>query len=49
MAARQDANFDMVGFKNTLKLRAELEGGDPNANPDEVHRSILSQRALGGM
>ena len=29
----KDASFDMVGFKNTLKLRAELEGGDPNADP----------------
>ena len=27
----KDANFDMVGFKSTLRLRAELEGGDPNA------------------
>lgn len=29
----KDAGFDMVGFRNTLKLRADLEGGDPNADP----------------
>ena len=44
----KDANFDMVGFKNTLKLRAELEGGDPNANPDKYIDLSYHQRALGG-
>ena len=27
----RDARFDMDGFKNALKLRAELVGGDANA------------------
>jgi ABC-type nitrate/sulfonate/bicarbonate transport system substrate-binding protein len=45
----KDANFDMLGFKNTLKLRAELEGGDPNANPDKYIDLSYHQRALQGL
>jgi ABC-type nitrate/sulfonate/bicarbonate transport system substrate-binding protein len=45
----KDANFDMVGFKNTLNLRAELEGGDPNANPNKYIDLSYHQRALVGM
>lgn len=42
----KDASFDMVGFKNTLKLRAELEGGDPNVSPDKYIDLSYHQRAL---
>jgi ABC-type nitrate/sulfonate/bicarbonate transport system substrate-binding protein len=45
----KDANFDMVGFRNTLKLRAELEGGDPNADPKKYIDLSYHQRALQGM
>jgi ABC-type nitrate/sulfonate/bicarbonate transport system substrate-binding protein len=45
----KDASFDMVGFKNTLKLRAELEGGDPNADPNRYIDLSYYQRALAGM
>lgn len=45
----KDANFDMVGFKNTLKLRAELEGGDPNADPNRYIDLSYYKRALAGM
>jgi ABC-type nitrate/sulfonate/bicarbonate transport system substrate-binding protein len=45
----KDASFDMVGFRNTLKLRAELEGGDPNADPAKYIDLSYHQRALQGM
>jgi ABC-type nitrate/sulfonate/bicarbonate transport system substrate-binding protein len=45
----KDANFDMGGFRNTLKLRAELEGGDPNANPEKYIDLSYYRRALRGM
>jgi ABC-type nitrate/sulfonate/bicarbonate transport system substrate-binding protein len=45
----KDAMFDMAGFKNTLKLRAELEGGDPNADPNKYIDLSYYQRALKGM
>lgn len=45
----KDANFDMPGFRNTLKLRAELEGGDPNADPAKYIDLSYHQRALQGM
>ena len=45
----KDANFDMVGFRNTLRLRAELEGGDPNADPAKYIDLSYHQRALQGM
>lgn len=45
----KDAMFDMTGFKNTLKLRAELEGGDPNADPAKYIDLSYHQRALQGM
>jgi ABC-type nitrate/sulfonate/bicarbonate transport system substrate-binding protein len=45
----KDASFDMVGFKNTLKLRAELEGGDPNADPGRYIDLSYHRRALLGM
>ena len=45
----KDAGFDMVGFRNTLKLRAELEGGDPNADPGKYIDLSYHQRSLQGM
>lgn len=42
----KDAAFDMAGFRNTLKLRAELEGGDPNADPAKYIDLSYYQRAL---
>jgi ABC-type nitrate/sulfonate/bicarbonate transport system substrate-binding protein len=45
----KDASFDMTGFKNTLKLRAELEGGDPNPDPERYVDLSYHQRALQGM
>jgi ABC-type nitrate/sulfonate/bicarbonate transport system substrate-binding protein len=45
----KDASFDMVGFRNTLKLRAELEGGDPNADPAKYIDLSYLLRALQGM
>jgi hypothetical protein len=36
----------MVGFKNTLKLRAELEGGDPNVDPRKYIDLSYYERAL---
>jgi ABC-type nitrate/sulfonate/bicarbonate transport system substrate-binding protein len=45
----KDATFDMTGFRNTLKLRAELEGGDPNANPDKYIDLSYHRRALEGL
>jgi ABC-type nitrate/sulfonate/bicarbonate transport system substrate-binding protein len=45
----KDASFDMAGFKNTLKLRAELEGGDPNAAPAKYIDLSYHQQALKGM
>jgi hypothetical protein len=32
----KDAQFDMEGFKNTLRLRAEFEGGDTSLTPDKI-------------
>jgi ABC-type nitrate/sulfonate/bicarbonate transport system substrate-binding protein len=45
----KDASFDMVGFRNTQKLRTELEGGDPNADPAKYIDLSYYQRALQGM
>ena len=45
----KDAAFDMVGFKTTLKLRAELEGGDPNASPEKYIDLSYYERALKGL
>lgn len=39
----------MEGFKNTLKLRAELVGGDANAAPAKYLDHSYSARALAGM
>ena len=45
----KDAAFDMEGFKNTLKLRAEFEGGDPNVNPAKYIDLSYYQKALSGL
>jgi len=45
----RDARFDMDGFKNTLRLRAELVGGDANAAPAKYLDLSYYERALAGM
>jgi ABC-type nitrate/sulfonate/bicarbonate transport system substrate-binding protein len=45
----KDAAFDMEGFKNTLKLRAEMAGGNPDAKPDKYIDLTYYQRALAGL
>jgi ABC-type nitrate/sulfonate/bicarbonate transport system substrate-binding protein len=45
----KDAGFDMAGFRNTLKLRADLEGGDPAADPNKYIDLSYYNRALKGM
>ena len=43
-----DARFDLVGFRNTLALRAEIEGGPPQ--PAEKYLDLsYYERALGGL
>ena len=44
----QDARFDLQGFQNVLKLRAEVEGqwgGKPPA-PEKYYDSAVYQKAL---
>jgi ABC-type nitrate/sulfonate/bicarbonate transport system substrate-binding protein len=45
----KDAQFDLEGFKNTLRLRAEFEGGDANPVPDKYLDVSYYQRALSGV
>ena len=45
----KDAQFDLEGFKNTLRLRAEFEGGDANPTPDKYLDVSYYQRALSGV
>jgi hypothetical protein len=45
----RDARFDMDGFKNTLRLRAELVGGDANTAPAKYLDLSYYERALAGM
>jgi ABC-type nitrate/sulfonate/bicarbonate transport system substrate-binding protein len=44
----KDAKFDLDGFKNVLRLRAEFEGGTPAA-PDKYLDLSYYQRALTGL
>ncbi len=44
----KDAKFDMEGFKNVLKLRAEFEGGTPNPPAKYLDLSYYRQ-ALAGL
>ncbi|MGH8687448.1 MAG: ABC transporter substrate-binding protein [Burkholderiales bacterium] len=43
-----DARLDLEGFKNTLKLRAAIEGGEP-APPDKYLDLSYYERALKGL
>jgi len=45
----KDARLDMAGFANTLKLRAELMGGDRSADPQKYLDLSYYQRALAGL
>jgi ABC-type nitrate/sulfonate/bicarbonate transport system substrate-binding protein len=45
----RDARIDMIGFANTLRLRAELMGGDRNADPHKYLDLSYYQRALAGL
>jgi ABC-type nitrate/sulfonate/bicarbonate transport system substrate-binding protein len=47
----KDARFDVEGFKNTLKLRAELEGqwGGTPPVPEKYYDSSYYERALAGL
>jgi ABC-type nitrate/sulfonate/bicarbonate transport system substrate-binding protein len=42
----KDARFDMEGFKTTLRLRAEIAGGDANPAPGKYLDLSYYQRAL---
>ena len=44
----KDGKFDMEGFKNVLKLRAQYEGGTPSA-PDKYLDLSYYQKALAGL
>lgn len=44
----KDARIDMIGFANTLRLRAETMGGDPNADPHKYLDLSYYERALAG-
>jgi ABC-type nitrate/sulfonate/bicarbonate transport system substrate-binding protein len=45
----RDAQFDLEGFKNTLRLRAEFEGGDANPAPDKFLDLTYYQQALSSL
>lgn len=45
----KDAGLDMAGFANTLKLRAELMGGDRSVGPQKYLDLSYYRRALAGM
>jgi ABC-type nitrate/sulfonate/bicarbonate transport system substrate-binding protein len=44
----KDGKFDMEGFKNVLKLRAQFEGGTPNP-PEKYVDFSYYQKALAGL
>jgi ABC-type nitrate/sulfonate/bicarbonate transport system substrate-binding protein len=44
----KDARIDMIGFANTLRLRAEMMGGDRNADPQKYLDLSYYERALAG-
>jgi hypothetical protein len=44
----KDAMFDIEGFKNVLKLRAQFEGGAPNP-PEKYVDFSYYQKALAGL
>lgn len=43
----KDLTLDMDAFRNTLRLRAEFAGGDPNAEPETYLDLSYYRRALG--
>jgi ABC-type nitrate/sulfonate/bicarbonate transport system substrate-binding protein len=45
----KDLHFDMEGFRNTLKLRAEFAGGDKDADPARYVDFVYYDRALAGL
>lgn len=45
----RDARIDLTGFGNTLKLRAEMMGGDRNADPQKYLDLSYYGRALAGL
>ena len=45
----KDARFDMEGFKTTLRLRAEMMGGDANPAPEKYLDLSYYQRALSSL
>ena len=47
----KDAKFDMEGFKNTLKLRAEIEGqwGGKPPSPEKYIDLSYYDRAMAGI
>lgn len=44
----KDLDLNMDGLRNTLRLRAEFAGGDPNADPDRYVDLAYYRRALSG-
>ncbi len=46
----KEARFDFEGFKNTLKLRGELEGtGRVPSSPERYYDLSYCERALAGL
>ena len=48
-ALAKDARFDMEGFRNVLRIRAEIEGGDADAAPAKYLDMSYYERALSGL
>jgi ABC-type nitrate/sulfonate/bicarbonate transport system substrate-binding protein len=47
-ALTKDARFDMEGFRNALRIRAEMEGGETGAEPAK-YVDLSYERALSGL
>ncbi len=45
----KDARIDMTGFANTLRLRAEIIGGNRNADPQKYLDLSYYERAIAGL
>jgi ABC-type nitrate/sulfonate/bicarbonate transport system substrate-binding protein len=48
-ALAKDARFNMEGFENALKIRAEIEGGNAEAMPAKYFDPSYYERALSGL
>jgi len=48
-AVAKDLRFDMEGFKNALKIRAEIEGGQDEGSPARYLDLSYYERALSGL